>query len=70
MRNVIWAWHTSKFYLIHTVTPLSTLELAAVSKAMPTLKVTSLESVPCGFGMLSIDTLVCENCSLRVKNFH
>ena len=33
----IWAWHTSKFYLVHTITPLSALELAAVSKAMPTL---------------------------------
>ena len=36
---IIWAWHTSKFYLIRTVTPLSALELAVVSKAMPTLKV-------------------------------
>ena len=38
-RNVVWVWHTSKFYLIRTVTPLSALELAAVSKAMPTSKV-------------------------------
>ena len=37
--NVVWAWHTSEFYLIRTVTPLSALELTAVSKAMPTSKV-------------------------------
>ena len=38
-RNVVWEWHTSKFCPICTVTPLSVLELAAVSKAMPTSKV-------------------------------
>ena len=37
--NALWAWHTSKFYLIRTVTPSSVLELAAVSKAMATSKV-------------------------------
>ena len=57
--NVVWAWHTSKFYLIHTVTLLSAFELAAISKAMPTFEGISLESVPCGFGsMLSIDAHV------------
>ena len=66
MRNVVWAWHTSKFYLTCTDTPLSVLKLAAVSKAMTI----SLVSVPCGFGsMLSIDALARENCSLHVKKF-
>ena len=65
--NVVWAWHTSKFYLIHTTTLLSMLELVAVSKAMPSSKVSLLESVPCGFGSMSIDALACEN--FRWNNF-
>ena len=35
-RNVVWTWHASKFY---TLSHLSVLKLAAVSKAMPTSKV-------------------------------
>ena len=68
--NVVWVWHTSKFYLIHTVTPMSVLEFAAASKSSAYFKGLSLESVPCGFSsMLSIDTLACENCSLHIKIF-
>ena len=69
-RDVVWVWHTSKFYLIHTVTLLSALELAAVSKAMPTSKVSLwraslVDSVAC----CPIDALACENCRLHVINF-
>ena len=39
-RNVVWVWHIqAKFYLIRTVTLSSVLEVAAVSKAIPTSKV-------------------------------
>ena len=53
--NVVWAWHTGKFYLIRTVhTVFRARTLASVSKAMPTLNVyTSLESVPCRFGSIA-----------------
>ena len=68
--NVVWVWHTSKFYLVHTVTPLSTLKLAAVSKAMPTSKVSLWRaSLVDSAGMLSIDALTRDNCSLHGNFF-
>ena len=50
---------------------LSGLKLAAVSKAMPNSKVSFWGAFLAGsVGMLSIDALARENCSLCVKDFH
>ena len=65
-RNVVWAWHTSKFYALSHRCLCSSLNLSAKQCLLH-----SLASVPCGFGhILSIDAFARENWSLHVKSFH
>ena len=70
---MLWAWHASLASLsnTHRTVTLSSAQARNCQQSNAYFESVSLESIPCGLGMLSIDALAVKSMKtvLRIKNF-